>query len=466
LVWLALSRSNDNLVYVAQNQKTNAIAVSIRGTLASNLDDLVEDLDVGTVVGFQVNDSAQTVGVSAGAMMAFSEVMNAICPQSPILKYLGTNLMTVLQALVLNASSPPVVYVTGHSLGGAIATMVGLYLQAQTWDGASAPSFQVYTFAAPTAGVKSFADAFQAAFTGTGPNSAVQIVNPWDVVPRAWSELQDVVSDFFPSPGPKMDEVTTLMYGMVMGLTNGQTYVQACAEQTSCTSTSDYLDYLSSATDSSTQNFQLQSGYQHNVDLYRRDLGAAPLWPSSVPTNAPIATKIDKACGSTSGGDVVNIYGNNFTSDCVVDFGTVAAAKVQYQSASHIQVTTPPGYGLVNITVTNSLGTSATTPAAAYAFGGPEPINGQLSPTSGTSDTSLKLTGWGLQKATSVVFLFTGAFGALTLVPASNFNVISDKEIDFTPPTLKNGMTAPLTINVAITVGDLFAPCGSFKYTS
>ena len=54
-------------------------------------------------------------------------------------------------------------YVTGHSLGGALATTVSLFLFAQTWR-APIPIFAVYTFAAPTAGDQNFADWFKKQF--------------------------------------------------------------------------------------------------------------------------------------------------------------------------------------------------------------------------------------------------------------------------------------------------------------
>lgn len=153
-----------------------------------------------------------------------------------------------------------------------------------------------------------------------------------------------------------------------------------------------------------------------------------------------------------------------------MDFGTVAVQlqNVQYKSPLHIQVTAPAGFGLANVTVANSLGTSGTTPAAAYAFGGPEPANGKLSAPSGTTGSSLKINGRGLQQATSVVFLFPGdGLGAPpNAVPADKFKVISDTEIDFAAPGLPAGVTAPSSVNVAITIGDIFAPCGSFQYTS
>src|SRR4051794_20371252 len=64
LSWLALSPANANLVYVAQSIVDNAIAVCVRGTVAL-LSNIAEDLDVGTVVAFQVSSAAQPVAVSA-----------------------------------------------------------------------------------------------------------------------------------------------------------------------------------------------------------------------------------------------------------------------------------------------------------------------------------------------------------------------------------------------------------------
>jgi hypothetical protein len=158
----------------------------------------------------------------------------------------------------------------------------------------------------------------------------------------------------------------------------------------------------------------------------------------------------------------------NFTPDCAVDFGTVAAQKVEYKTPLQIVATSPAGFGLVNVTVTNNIGTSAATPSAAFAFGGPTPVAGTVSPASGTGGAALKIQdGRGLKGATSVVFIFPGGMGEPpNLVPANNFRPISDSEIDFAAPALSGLGTAPLSVNVAVTFGDIFLPIGSFIYTS
>ncbi|MGW4047649.1 hypothetical protein [Streptomyces sp. NPDC004721] len=54
--WLALSPDNANMAYIAKNNDgSNQFAVVVRGTIAS-VTDILEDLDVGTVVPFTARD--------------------------------------------------------------------------------------------------------------------------------------------------------------------------------------------------------------------------------------------------------------------------------------------------------------------------------------------------------------------------------------------------------------------------
>jgi hypothetical protein len=76
-VWLALSPDNANMAYIARNTDgSNEFAVVTRGTTAS-LTDILEDLDVGTVVPFTASGSREPVAVSKGAMEAFTQIASA-----------------------------------------------------------------------------------------------------------------------------------------------------------------------------------------------------------------------------------------------------------------------------------------------------------------------------------------------------------------------------------------------------
>ncbi|WP_406513745.1 hypothetical protein OG851_38435 [Streptomyces sp. NBC_00161] len=199
LKWLALSPDNANLVYIAWNSDgSNQIAVVVRGTV-DNPTDTMEDLDVGTVVPFTAGGSAN-VAVSTGAMAAFTQVATACgitefsaeqssaggSGQPDTVVPSGTTVAQALAALLapLPSTPQPVVHVTGHSLGGCIATMLATYLQAQTWT-PNSPQFALVTFAAPTAGLQSFAD-----YVGSLPWASNQRhINAYDLVPLAWSDL-------------------------------------------------------------------------------------------------------------------------------------------------------------------------------------------------------------------------------------------------------------------------------------
>jgi hypothetical protein len=462
LVWLARSPGNANLAFIAYNQQENAIAVSLRGTLFSVLADLMEDIEVGTVVPLEVNVNKTTkvVGVSAGAMEAFMEVMNAVSLSTGV-QYPSSNLVTALQSLLKTAGSPPVVYVVGHSLGGAMCTVVGLYLQGLDWGAAPPSSFRVCSFAAPTAGVQSFADAFKEAFGGTGPNSAMQIVNTYDVVPQAWNNVPEV-ANWYPTPGPSAQKSgTAILYTQIAPmLLNGQKYVHPC-EQTPCNldaGGNPYYHYDKDFTRSTSQDFNAQVGYQHLS--YLELLKAPPL------ESGPVVIGIDVTTGPTSGGTTVTISGIYFTDDCTVDFGTVAAQDVKYVSPIELKATTPAGFGLVNVTVMNKLGTSPTTPA--FAFGGPEPlVVTSITPESGPQGSNLTLNGRGLAKVTSVVFTFPPFLGLGSPIPQEVTDLqVTDTQIQVKAPVPpKKAASVPMDVTVTVIVGDIDTQVGTFSYT-
>ncbi|WP_234327467.1 lipase family protein [Streptomyces sp. NRRL WC-3742] len=212
LEWLALSPDDANMAYIAKSiDGSNRFAVVPRGPIG-NITDILEDLDVGTVVPFSASGSPTPVAVSKGAMTAFTQVatMVSIPPQAEdepgapapedAFASQGTTIVQALAALVQAAPTTPrpTVYVTGHSLGGCLATMLApyLYTQAQSWS--DVPDFLLQTFAAPTAGLGSFATYL----TGL-PFDTRHHFNAWDAVPLAWTDLGKVKQGkWYPSPGP------------------------------------------------------------------------------------------------------------------------------------------------------------------------------------------------------------------------------------------------------------------------
>jgi hypothetical protein len=74
----------------------------------------------------------------------------------------------------------------------------------------------------------------------------------------------------------------------------------------------------------------------------------------------PSVASISPTAGGISGGTVVTIDGTGFTAASTVAFGTSAATNVTYLSAGQITATAPVGTGIVDVTVTTTGETSAT----------------------------------------------------------------------------------------------------------
>lgn len=369
-IWVGLTRDRANLAYIAKASPSaggpRAFAVCLRGTVGGSPIDTAEDMNVGTLLPFEAGGKAPggTQGkISQGAMEAFTELV------------MGTDLLGTLVAA--SARTPPdvegpTIYVTGHSLGGALATTVSLYLAAQSsrW-GQFQPSFQVYTFAAPTAGDQAFAQQFAARFP-----AATCIYNYYDLVPYAWQSLASIYNDplkkpFYPGPtasphgpGPtaRLDnEIGQLIKG-IAGKTKGNQYVQPPQKTALNFPLQNYLPTYPPGS-SSMDQFLLQVGFQHSNNNYLNLLAAQPL-----PSVEPVVQSLKPMSGPATGGTSVTIIpggGVPFSPDCVVDFGVVPATAVTVApDGSRITAVSPAGAGIVDVRVTNFYGTSPVVPNA------------------------------------------------------------------------------------------------------
>src|ERR1700716_262292 len=84
---------------------------------------------------------------------------------------------------------------------------------------------------------------------------------------------------------------------------------------------------------------------------------------------SPTVTSISPNSGPAAGGMPVTITGNNFTGATAVKFGGTAATSFTVNSATSIAATSPAGGGTVDVTVTNSGGTSAISSADQFTYG-------------------------------------------------------------------------------------------------
>ncbi|MFE1173996.1 IPT/TIG domain-containing protein [Streptomyces sp. NPDC058773] len=440
LMWLGISPDNANLAYIARNSTgANQFAVVVRGTI-SNPTDMMEDLDVGTVVPFTPGGSSNTA-VSAGAMAAFTQVASArgitwapgrqVPDGGPAIPDLGDaaggTLHQALAGLLASAPSKPTVYVTGHSLGGCIATMLATYLQAQTWT--NQPQFALLTFAAPTAGLKSFADYVNSRQWALNE----RYVNAYDVIPRAWSDLA-TAKGWYPGPGPTATEDVKILLTEIDVLRKGNVYVQPSAQSTK-TMNGDYGKYNKDLVNKTTSDFLGQMAYQHANSTYLYLLDAA-----EVPAG-PVVTSVTPTIGQ--GGTQVVIDGSGFTEDSFVDFGPIPCTNVTVDnSGNRITATAPDGTGLVDIRVTNTLGTSPAILLGRFAYGGPAPVAvSAVSPRTGKAGSQVTIDGSGFAQGATVRFKDTVA--ASPTIKGPTQIVIN------VPARLPD----PKTVDVTVTVG-------------
>ena len=149
-------------------------------------------------------------------------------------------------------------------------------------------------------------------------------------------------------------------------------------------------------------------------------------------TTPPTITGISPASGSIAGGTSVTISGTSFTGATAVKFGSTAATGVIVVSATSITATSPVhAAGIVDVTVTTPSGTSATSAADKFTYGG-NPTFTSISPTFGpdTGGQRVTITGSGFTGTTAVSF---------NGVAATGLTVASDNQITAYTPAYPAG---------------------------
>ncbi|GAA2023765.1 hypothetical protein GCM10009839_21800 [Catenulispora yoronensis] len=404
LKWLALSPDNANMAYIAVNKAPgpDQVAVVIRGTTA-NLLDVMEDFDVSTVVPFTASGSTTPISVSKGAMTAFTEVVNMrpAVPQGQD----RSNLMQALAELLSTLNPQPGVFVIGHSLGGCVASMVALYLKALPWE--NKPEIGVLTFAAPTAGLADFARFFNRQKW----LQSVRCANVYDLVPQAWASLHNVLDDphndhkpWYPQ-GNKVNGELKMLIRALERLPGYNKYHQPCTGEQVVLLNTKYEMYNSSLVNDTVEDFMAQVAYQHANTTYLELLGAGVQLDEPPRVNA--LTPDD-------GGPTVSlvISGSGFAKfdpqNTSVDFGLIACdpAAVSIPNDTQIIVTdVPAGFGIVDVQVTNPLGTSGASPASQFAYDGPEPVTVTfIEPAEAETGSTIVISGAGFTENADVYF--------------------------------------------------------------
>ncbi len=151
----------------------------------------------------------------------------------------------------------------------------------------------------------------------------------------------------------------------------------------------------------------------------------------------PTVASISPDVAPLGGGTRVTITGTYLAGATAVKFGTTPATTVVVGSATSITATVPAGTGTVDVTVTTSYGTSATTSADRFTYI-PPPSVASVNPSSGPAvgGTAVTITGTTFTGATAVSF---GGFPA-------TFTVTSGTSIAATAPAVPFGRTVDVTV--------------------
>jgi Lipase (class 3) len=186
VVWgPALNADRSNLIYAARNSVTSQFAVSIRGSDFSFWLNWIEDLAVVTLVPYDefVSTASNTVQIARGTAIGLRQILRM---QD------GTE---SLETFLTGAPEGTPILITGHSLGGCLASALAPCVA--EWVG-SASSISVYTIAAPSPGNAHFAAYYNTLFTdASGCSTAFRFFNSLDVVPNAWASL-NTVGTYYP----------------------------------------------------------------------------------------------------------------------------------------------------------------------------------------------------------------------------------------------------------------------------
>jgi Lipase (class 3) len=213
----------DNTMGCYYSASQNLFVVAVAGTdSGSAFDWLDEDFDVLTQVTWTTAGGTGSGNISAGANEGL-QILLAMTDAS------GSKMLTALaQWITNNKVSSATIAVTGHSLGGALAPVLALYMSDnQSTLTLGGQSLAVYASAGPTPGDSGFASTYATAINN-GDLTYSSVYNTLDVVPLAWavSDLATIPTLYGTNiPPAKSDSpadafMGSLISGVVMAMSN------------------------------------------------------------------------------------------------------------------------------------------------------------------------------------------------------------------------------------------------------
>jgi hypothetical protein len=274
LVWLGISPDFANLLYVVQDTSVSGrYALVARGTDWNFLTDWVDDFDVIHTHDWPfASPPDPSILVAQGSWDGLQSLLTMTSQPD------GVTLGAVLQQLSTMAGTSGLdLFITGHSLGGALATILGLYLAdtVSQWAGNASPiSMKTYTFASSTTGNQAYVDCYDGLSELTNISwQAFRVFNERDVVPFTCADFEGIADSGIPFSLLLSLQVAA-MGAIIQTIVDDQgvSYVQVGNGQP--LSTANINDQPSCANPANTwDDFACWVGYEHSALTYMSILG-------------------------------------------------------------------------------------------------------------------------------------------------------------------------------------------------
>ena len=213
LAWQPDAAVNGNLAYIAYNERADQYAVAVRGSLLNfswgAFDNWFEqDFNIFIQDDWVYPSGSQGIKISRGSSDGLNDLSNLAYTD-------GCVRTTMLDFLLGPARGAQSILVTGHSLGGNLATVFAPWLlyQLQQANAPVPPHFPVMTFAAPPAGNTQFAAMFDSTFPASW-----RYYNTLDIVPMASVPLSIAGMGLLYYPEPQASQISVTYEGHTVTL--------------------------------------------------------------------------------------------------------------------------------------------------------------------------------------------------------------------------------------------------------